>query len=78
MPNSNAKMFPKTIYPTITTQNRYKCQGSSCTCKYLNDRTSYDNIDNLFENSSINPFQAINIPTYIPYPYRTGSKYIGV
>jgi hypothetical protein len=51
MLSDNAKRFPKTIYDKLKEQTNYGCEGK-CTCKYLDNRTSYDRMQMLaFQNN---------------------------
>lgn len=61
--NNSAKVFPKTLYTNLDNEGKYKCQGSCCSCKYVNKSTGkIPNIYVKFEEK----------------PYKLGNKYIGV
>lgn len=68
--NSNSSKFPETIYSSMNKETNYKCQGSSCSCKYLNNRTEFDKIENninnnyLFDSSKVNKNSYKYKPTY--------------
>jgi|688.fasta_scaffold1568103_2 hypothetical protein len=39
---SKNKTLSSNTYTTLNNENNYKCDGSTCSCKFLNNRTSYD------------------------------------
>ena len=66
----NYSKFPETIYANLNNESNYKCQGSKCTCKYLNDRSEFDKIENsinkdyLYNTSKVNKNSYKYKPTY--------------
>ena len=74
--NFNYSTFPETIYSSINKESNYKCQGSSCTCKYLNDRSEFDKMEN---NNYNFPFYHQNIKVNKnSYKYNPDSKHFGI
>jgi hypothetical protein len=62
--NNSAKVFPKTKYTHLDKEGKYKCQGSCCSCKYVNTYST-ENIPNIYVK-------------FEHKPYKLGNKYIGV
>jgi hypothetical protein len=74
--NFDPNKFPKPIYSYLDKETDYRCQGTSCTCKYLNDRSEFDKMENgivnydyLFNSSKINKNS---------YKYKPDSKHFGI
>lgn len=40
--DNSANKFPKTLYDKLKNESHYKCDGSSCSCKFLKNRSNYD------------------------------------
>jgi hypothetical protein len=65
--NNNENVFPKTLYSNLNNETNYKCQGSCCSCNYVNNYST-QNISN-----SMNSFAEFK-----PTLYKRGNKYIGI
>jgi hypothetical protein len=78
---NNPKLFPQPKYSHTSNENNYKCQGSSCSCKYEYNRTNYDNTQYKqysFDNSQNISKEIKNMKIYNHKPYKQGYKYLGV
>jgi hypothetical protein len=79
---NKGKVFPQNFYYKINQEKNYSCQGSCCSCKYLDNRSNYDKIqDQMYQmtNSSIKldpKIFPIMKPNY--YNYNKNNKYTGV
>ncbi len=65
--NNSAKVFPKTLYSNLDNEGKYKCQGSCCSCKYVNKYSTKNIPSNMFE-----------FKEFKSQHYKIGNKYIGV
>lgn len=67
MPNiyqRNTKNFSQPHYSTLSGETKYKCQGSCCSCRVLENRTEFDSGENkdYIENKfvfDLNKFQKL-------------------
>lgn len=72
--------FPETIYSSINKETNYNCQGSSCSCKYLKNRTEFDGIFNSNSPQKISSYLSSYKDTKILSNYNAIPrwKYLGV
>ncbi len=40
--DNSANKFPKPLYDKLKNETQYKCDGSSCSCRFLKNRSNYD------------------------------------
>lgn len=38
-----SQKYPKYDFTTLSNETKYDCNGTGCTCKFLHDRSQYDN-----------------------------------
>jgi hypothetical protein len=74
--NFDPNKFPKPIYSYLDKETNYRCQGTGCTCKYLNDRSEFDKMENgiINYNYLVNPSK-VNKNSY---KYNPDSKHFGI
>jgi len=73
----NPNKFPKPIYSYTDKEQDYRCQGTGCTCKYLNDRSEFDKImeNGIIDYNYIVDDSKVNKNSY---KYKPDTKHFGI